>query len=237
MRRSGQTRSTLFLGLIAAVFVSLPAAAEDKRMDRTITVSATGQSSAVPDAARIQSGVTAEAATAREALTKNSAAMAKMIAGLKASGIDAKDIQTSSFHVEPRYTQPREGEPAVIDGYRVVNQVEVMARNLDKLGEVLDSLVTLGANQMHGLAFEVTNAETLRDDARKDAIANARRRAELYAAAAGAKVGQVVSIQEGSGGGPVPVFKMARASAMEAVPVERGTETLEASVTVTWALE
>jgi uncharacterized protein YggE len=217
---------------------TLPAIAEDKTMERTITVSATGAATAVPDAARIQTGVVFEAATAREALSGNNAAMAKLIAGLKDNGIEAKDIQTSSFNLNPRYTNPRDGQPAVIDGYQASNQVEVHVRDLDKLGEVLDRIVTLGANQMNGIVFEVSAAETLRDAARKDAIANARRRAELFAAAAGAKVGRVVQIAEGAGGEPRPYFRAGRvASAMEAVPVERGTQSLEANVTVTWELE
>jgi uncharacterized protein YggE len=189
-----------------------------------------------PDQARIVSGVTTEAATAREALSKNTEAMKKVIAGLKASGIEAKDIQTTSFHIEPRYTRPKEGEAPLIDGYRVTNQVQVLSRNLDRLGEILDQLVTLGANETAGLSFEVSEAETLRDEARKEAVANALRRAKLYAAAAGAEVGDVLTIQEGGDMGPRPM-PMARAMKMEAVPIERGTEMLEASVTVTWALK
>ncbi len=119
-----------------------------------------------------------------------------------------------------------------------MNQVQVHVRDLDKIGDVLDKLVTLGANQMNGITFEVSAAETLRDAARKDAIANARRRAELYAAAAGAKVGKVMAINEGGIAEPRPYFKAGRAAAaMEAVPVERGTQSLEANVTVTWELE
>ena len=163
--------------------------------------------------------------------------MKKLIAGLKSAGIDAKDIQTSNFSVQPRYTNPREGQVAVINGYQVQNQVSVRARDLSRLGEVLDSLVSLGANQMRGLSFEVSKAETLRDEARKAAIANAKRRADLYAAAAGAEVGQVISIAEDVvQAGPHPVA-FARAAAAEQVPIERGTETLEARVTVTWALK
>jgi uncharacterized protein YggE len=228
----------LALGILALATHAVPAVAEDKTMDRTITVSATGSATAVPDAARIQTGVVFEAATAREALSGNNAAMAKLIAGLKDNGIEAKDIQTSGFNLNPRYTNPRDGQPAVIDGYQASNQVEIHVRDLDKLGDVLDRIVTLGANQMNGIEFEVSAAETLRDAARKDAIANARRRAELYAAAAGAKVGRVVQISEGGGPEPRPYFKAGRvASAMEAVPVERGTQSLAANVTVTWELD
>jgi len=221
------------LALLAAV----PAALADNISDqRSITVSASGTVAAEPDQARISSGVTTEAATASQALARNSDIMKKVIAGLKASGIEAKDIQTTSFRVDPRYTRPREGEARAIDGYRVTNQVQVIARDLDRLGEILDQLVSLGANEMAGLSFEVSKAETLRDEARKEAVANAKRRAELFAAAAGAEIGEVLTIQEGGGMGPRPM-PMARAMKAEAVPLERGTEMLEASVTVTWALK
>ena len=224
------------LAVLALVTGAPAALAEDIREVRSITVTATGQVAAEPDQARITSGVATEAASASQALSRNSELMKKVIDGLKAEGIDAKDIQTTSFRVEPRYTRPREGEAPTIDGYRVVNQVEVLARNLDRLGDVLDRLVSLGANEMAGLTFEVSKAETLRDEARKEAVANAKRRADLYAAAAGAEVGEVLAIQEGGDVGPRPM-PMARAMRAEAVPIERGTETLEASVTVTWALK
>lgn len=224
--------------LMAGAASPSSATAEEKAMERTVTVSATGMATAVPDEARVQTGVVAEAATAREALSANNAAMTKLIAGLKENGIESKDIQTAGFNLNPRYTNPREGQAPAINGYQASNQVEVHVRNLDKLGDVLDKLVTLGANQMNGITFEVGAAETLRDAARKDAIANARRRAELYATAAGAKVGEVVSIVEGGAMEPRPYFKAGRAAAaMESVPVERGTQSLEANVTVTWKLE
>jgi uncharacterized protein YggE len=224
------------LALLLAAPAAVAGETEDVGEVRSVTVTASGEVTAEPDQARITSGVTTEAATAAQALSRNSELMQKVIDGLKADGIEAKDIQTTSFRVEPRYTRPREGEAATIDGYRVTNQVEVLARNLDRLGAILDRLVSLGANETAGLSFEVSQAETLRDEARKAAVANARRRAELYAAAAGAKVGEVLTIQEGGEPGPRPVT-MARAMKAQPVPIERGTETLDATVTVTWALK
>jgi uncharacterized protein YggE len=212
------------------------AQADDEKPRRAITVTASGTVAVVPDQARLSSGVITEAKTAREALTANTAAMQKVIAELKSAGIDAKDIQTASFRVDHRYTRPEEGKSAKIDGYTVTNDVQVLVRDLDKLGDVLDRLVSAGANQSSGLNFEVSKAETALDEARKQAVANARRRAELYAAASGASVGEVLTITEGEAFAPPrPVF--ARAMKAEAVPVERGTETLEASVTITWALK
>jgi len=228
--------SFVFPALIGLFLAAPVALAEDKDEQRSITVSASAEVAAEPDQARITSGVTTEAATAEQALSRNSEAMKKVIASLKESWVDAKDIQTTSFQVSPRYTRPREGEARVIVGYRVTNQVQVIARDLDRLGEILDKLVNSGANETGGLSFEVSKAETLRDEARKEAVANAKRRAELYAGAAGVELGEVLGIREGGGGGPAPIFR-ARAMQAEAVPVERGTQMLRASVTITWALK
>lgn len=212
-----------------------PLRAEEKAMDRLITVSATGYAYAEPDRATVTTGVASEADTAAAALSANTELIGKVVAGIKESGIDAKDIQTSNFSVEPRYTNPRDGAPPVINGYRVSNQVTLVVRDLKEIGGLLDKLVSLGANQVHGLAFEVSKAETLKDEARKEAVANARRRAELLATAAGAEVGDVVAIAEDlSYGGPRPMAM--RAAKAEAAPIEAGTETLEARVTVTWKL-
>lgn len=227
--------AALALTLATAAHAQQPA---EQTMQRTITVSASGSVDAAPDIARVQTGVVSEAETAGEALSANSAAMARMIKGLKEAGIEAKDIQTSSFRIEPRYTNHRDGRAPEINGYRVVNEVQLIVRAVGKLGGILDALVQIGANRMNGLSFEVSKAETLKDEARKIAIANARRRAELLATAAGAEVGDVVSISENvsHGGGPRPLA-MARSAKAEMVPIEGGSETLEANVTVTWALK
>lgn len=221
------------LGLIAMI---QPARADDKPL-RSISVSATGSVTAAPDEAHIATGVVSEGKTAREALDANTKAMKQLIDGIKALGIDAKDIQTSQLSVQPRYQSAKEGRPPAIAGYQVTNQVEIAVRDIKRLGEILDKAVTLGANQMHGIRFGVSKAETLRDEARRRAVANAMRRAKLYAEAAGASVGRVLAISEGdvaAGPRPMPYTRTAMASA---VPVEPGEQTLTAEVQVTWALE
>lgn len=236
MRSTTALRSATVLAASLLLALTTPLRAEDKPMDRLITVSASGYAYAEPDQARLSAGVTAEADSAEAALSANTELMRKVVDGLKEAGIDAKDIQTSNFNVEPRYTNPRDGSSPAINGYRVSNQVGILVRDLKSLGGLLDKLVSLGANQVYGLAFEVSKQETLKDEARKDAIANARRRAELLAAAAGSKVDEVMTIsEESSYGGPRPMAM--RAAKAEAAPIESGTETLEARVTVTWKLK
>ncbi len=207
--------------------------------ERTVSVSASGHVSATPDIASINTGVLTEASTAREAMNANSTAMTKLVEGIKAQGIDPRDIRTTGINVNPRYSTPRDGRPAVITGYSANNQVRIVVRDLKRLGEVLDAAISLGATQMSGISFEVSQAETLKDEARKSAMANARRRAELYAAAAGASVGNVIAISEDvQVEGPRPVLMgRAKSAAPAAMPIEVGSMELEAVVHVTWGLK
>lgn len=234
----GRTTPAIVAALIAAltwIGTAVPTSAQEKRTERTVTVGASGMVSVEPDVAHIATGVLSEAETAREALQRNSAAMKKVVDGLKGAGIDPKDVQTSRFGIDPRYDQPKDGRTARITGYRVVNQVRITARDISKLGELLDLVVTLGANQAGGISFDVSNAETLKDEARRQAIANALRRAKLFAEAAGATVGDVLTIAEDASMASPPIYS-GRAMAAESVPIERGSQTLEVRVQVTWAL-
>jgi uncharacterized protein YggE len=211
------------------------AAEGDKSAERYVSVSATGSVAADPDMASISTGVIVEADTAKDALARNSTVMAKLIDGLKALGIAAKDIQTTAVNVEPRYAPAKDGRPATISGYRVVNQVRLTVREVKRLGEMLDAAITLGANQVSGINFDVSNAETLKDEARKQAMVNAKRRAELYATAAGAQLGSVLTISEDVSSGPRPM-PLARSAMAGSVPIEAGTRTLTVEVHVTYAL-
>ena len=236
MRSLTQASAATALLLAAALVMVRPGmAADDKTAERFVSVSASGQVSAVPDLATISAGVLTEGDTARDALSRNNVAMARLIDGLKAAGIATKDIQTTNLNVSPRYTQAKEGRPATVSGYSVSNQVRITVRDIKKLGDLLDQAITLGANQMNRIAYEVSNAETLKDEARKLAMENARRRAQLYATAAGAQLGPVLRISENvteSG----PMLPKAGRMAMQSVPVEVGTEALEVEVHVTYAL-
>lgn len=233
-------RSLAGSGLLAFLVIAGPAAmchAEDQRLPRTVSVSATGMVNAEPDQAAISTGVIAEGETARAALNANTATMARLIDGLKAIGIAANDIKTITFNISPRYQNYKDGRPATLSGYQVHNQVRILVRALDTLGQVLDTAVTLGANQISGIEFQVSNAETLRDEARKQALANALRRAKLFAASANAEVGEVVAIAEEMAAPPLRSMVMTRgAMAADAVPIERGTQSLEVRVNVTWLL-
>ena len=213
------------------------AEAQERRAGRWVMVAGHGSVEAPPDSAAITTGVVSEAATARAALTANSAAMRKVIDGLKAAGIDAKDIQTQQFQISPRYRTYKDRGSQEIDGYTVRNQVEVKVRDITRLGEILDQVVTLGANQASSITFLVSDAEKRKDEARKLAIENAMHRARLLAEAAGAKLGPVLTITEEVMGPRPPRPMVARSMSAESVPIESGSETLSVRVEVAFGLE
>jgi uncharacterized protein len=204
----------------------------------SITVVGSGEVGAKPDMAQIQVGVVTQAPSAAKALADNNEAMDKLFKTLAERGIRDKDIQTSNFSVSPQYRQPQPGQPQQeIVGYQVSNQVAVKVRQLQTLGKVLDDLVTKGANQVHGITFSVAEPESLLDQARLKAIADARRKADLYARAARTKLGRVLLIEEATPRVPRPVgFGMAMERAA-AVPVAPGEQEYHASITVTYALD
>jgi uncharacterized protein YggE len=208
-------------------------------MQRTISVTGEGKAVAKPDMATIQAGVVSQAATAKEALAANSTAMQAVLGELEKRGIASEDVQTSQFNVSPMYKHDERGRTAPeVTGYQVTNQVRVRVRDLKKLGEVLDGLVKAGSNQMSGISFGLNEPQGVLDEARIEAIADARRRAELYAKAAGVRVGKVQKINEQNVRFPQPVA-MARSYAMaaEAVPVAAGQEEFHVTIDMTFALE
>lgn len=230
----------LALGLCAAV-IGQPAHAETSaRPVATITLQGQGTISLAPDMAVVTARVVTPAKTAPEALSQNTAAITKVIAEIKAAGILAKDIQTSGFSIYPRYdnSNTRNGEPAVITAYEVGNGVTIQIRDLTKLGSILDAVVRSGANSIGGINFQISDAADKQDVARKAAVADARRKADLYASAAGVTLGRLLSISEAGTSAPRPYAmraqKMTESNA--AVPIEAGEETLSASVTMIWEL-
>jgi uncharacterized protein len=215
--------------------------APDGTLPRIITVSGLGEVKTKPDLAIINTGVTTEATTAQEALSKNTTAMTAVMNALKAAGIADDDIQTSNFSVSPQYPpyQPNQTTPPRISGYQVSNQVTARVKDLAKLGSTLDALVRAGSNQISGISFDVNEPKPMLDDARKKAVADARAKAKLYAGGAGVSLGRVVQISE-SGGVIMPhqpMYRMAAQDAAASVPIAAGQQTLSANVSITYEIQ
>ena len=174
-----------------------------------LNVSAQAEARRVPDVATISAGVVTQAADGNTAMRQNAEQMAKVMAAIKAAGIAEKDIQTSGISLNPQYRYA-ENEAPSITGYQATNTVSLKVRDITKLGKVLDSLASQGANQINGPTFQIDQPEPVYDEARLAALKKARDRAETYAKALGLSVRRIVSISEGGGGfRPVPMMAMA----------------------------
>jgi uncharacterized protein len=220
--------------MVAGGLAAGPALAEDAPV-ATISVTGEASVSVPPDLAQIDAGVSTEAKTAREASEANNAAMGKVLLALKGAGIEEKDFQTSRLSLQPQYAPNRTGPGAVI-GYRASNRVAIKLRDVTKVAGTIDLVVGAGANELGGINFTVSAASKLLDDAREQAIADARRKAELYARAAGVTLGAPVSISEDNAAGP-PQFRRMAAGIAASAPIATGEETLHVTVSVSWAIK
>ena len=214
-----------------------------------LSVTAEGRVERVPDIANFSAGVVTQADTAGEALTANSRRMNEVVSALKRAGIADRDIQTSSINLSPRYSNPelearsrpvppdRPITPRIV-GYEARNTVQVRVRKLGEMGRIIDTLVSQGANEVNGPSFALDEPASALDEARTEAIANARQRAELYARAAGMRVARILTITEGGGYYPVQEMAMARMAPPPAppTPVAPGEVTLGVSLSVQFEL-
>jgi hypothetical protein len=228
-------RFSLAASVIAGTLLAVPALAETVPPSM-ISVTGEASVSVAPDQAQIEGGVTSDAKTAREASEANNAAMGKVLLALKAAGVAEKDIQTSRLSLQPQYAANRSG-PSPVTGYRASNRVTVRLHDVTRVAGTIDTLVGAGATDIGGINFSVSNASKLLDDAREQAVSDARRKAEIYARAAGVTLGAPLSISEEGAPGPMPFRKMAVGMAASPAPVALGEETLQVTVNVSWAIK
>ena len=197
-----------------------------------ITVNGIGRVSTVPDEAEFSLGITTEGVTAGEALAANSRRMRELIDALKAAGVAERDIQTRDVSVGSDYDESGRSSDFVAS-----NTVSVLIRDLDRAGAVLDAATRAGANNVYGPSLTRSNRESLEAKALEDAVANARKRAEALAEAAGVGLGAVTAISESPPPVPYGDFALRAADTASSPPIEKGTQEIQATVTVTFAID
>jgi uncharacterized protein YggE len=220
--------------IAAAALAPLSAHAAEK-LDKLVTVTGEATVAAVPDNAVIHVGVSSQGKTARAASDANAKEMAVVLAAIKESGVADRDIQTTTLSLQPQYDPNKSGTARLI-GFQVNNQLAVKIRDIGRLSAVIDRAIAAGVNEMSGIEFVVSQQAKLLDQARAAAIADAHRKAELYANAAGVKVGRVMAISEEGSVAPPRLFQAMRVGASAAAAVAPGEQTLRAVVTVSFEL-
>ena len=230
--------------LLGATAWAAPAAAQQASITQTIAgtrldINATGEVTRVPDVAVITAGVVARSANASAALQETADRMDRMVAALKRAGVADRDIQTSNVSLNPEYRYPDNQAPQ-LTGYSASNQLTIRFRDIRNSGKILDALVAQGANQINGPTLTVDKPEAALDEARANAIAAGRARAELYARSLGMRVVRVVAVSESGGYAvppPAPPMPMMARAEMASTKIEPGEQKLQVSVAMTFELQ
>ena len=221
------------LAVAALVGVAQPQQARGQEADgpdRSITASGLGSVTTVPDRAHFSFGVQAQSRTASQALEAADAQLTRVVAALRSAGIAQADIQTEQISLSPRTSE----DGVQIVGYMAVSSVSVRVRNLDRAGPVVDAAVGAGANQVYGPSLTRSDQEAVYRSALKAAYADARAKAQALAEAAGVTLGAMTSTVEGGASAPMPLAA-GRAEDAKAT-IEPGTQEIQASVSVTFAV-
>ena len=226
----------LALGFALSLPLMAPLAGTALAEGATVNVIGEVTLQATPDMATVMLGVSTDGETAAATLSANNAAVTAVLKRLADAGIEDRDLQTSNLSLNPNWVGYDSGSMPSIANYTAMNMLNVRVRDLSQLGMILDVSVMDGANTLNGITFELSDPRPVMDEARKAAFADAKARAELLVAAAGGKLGAIVSITEtpnyASGS---PMFR-SDAAAASPVPVATGQIGMAASVSVTFEL-
>lgn len=172
----------------------------------TVSFSGEGKVVAKPDIAKINLSIVTDALTSKVAQDENSKKSKALTDYLKKQNVDDKDIKTTGYNIYPQYRYPQYGGQPTITGYQVNQSMEVKVRDLSKVSNVLDGVVSAGANQINGLSFEIDNPEALKAEARGKAIADAKKKASELKNQVGISLGKIVNFSENTGGYPMPIY-------------------------------
>jgi uncharacterized protein YggE len=211
--------------------------------EHTISVSGTGTVTLMPDVADLQLGVLTSRPTVKAAQADAAVAMTRILAALKALGIDDKDIQTSNVSLQPIYDYSSGINPPRITGFQMSNSVAVTIRDLTKLGDAIDNSLAAGATSLDGVDFRVEDQTGAEAQARQAAMAEAKSKAQTLATAAGITIGGVASISETSAPIPYPIMYGAAAPAAAvdgskvATPIQAGTTDVTITVNVVYLIQ
>jgi len=212
-----------------------PSPSADTPASNTITVSASGKVSQVPDVARVSLGVSQTKPTVQAARQAAATRMTNIIAAMKALGVADADIQTVGLNLYPQYAN---GSSTKIVGYTVGNQIQITVRDLDKADDVVDTATAKGATEVDGISFDIADPAKALNDARVSAIAAAQASAAAMASAAHLSLGSVISITDTSPASPIVYGGLPGrfAAADAATPIQPGSQDVSANVTVVFAI-
>ncbi len=204
----------------------------------TIFVTGRGEVLVAPDRARVQVGMETQARTSQQAAQENNRKQAAILAAIRKLGIADANIQTLNYSVSPVQRYDDKLRRVVIDGYQVSNIVQVETDKLELAGQIIDAGLNNGANRVAGLDFIVKDRAKAQDQALTEAVASARRQAEVAARAAGGTIVELIELTINEFERPEPRGMVAMAMKVESAdapaPISAGMNTVSVSVGTRW---
>ncbi|MES2416523.1 MAG: SIMPL domain-containing protein [Patescibacteria group bacterium] len=220
----------------------------NKENQNIITVTGHGEVKAIPDIATFSLSIRAEAKTVKEADAKVAVIEKKVLDFLKTSNILEKDIKTESVSFNPKYESKNiapctqygcTSSNPIIVGYESYENITVKVRNTDDAGAIKQGLGALGVENLYGPNFAIDDEDTLKADARKQAIDDAREKAKILSRDLGVRLGHITSFNE-SGNYPMPMMyaKAMDGAGVESAPASlpKGENTISSDVTITYEI-
>jgi uncharacterized protein len=227
----------LMIGVLAVLVLAVAAAGQAEQRELTpvpsLTAGGRGEVRVTPDLVALRLGAAFQAQEAVKAQAQVNQVMQNTIARLKEMGIPEAQIRTETISLWPEYRQEQRDRGRII-GYRASNVVLVRLKEINRIGEVIDAAVGAGANQLHGISFEVEDDRAARQQALQRALADAHAKGQVMAAAMGLRLVSVLDVNEGPADMIRPPMPMARMAAEVATPVQPGQVQVQAEVTVRW---
>lgn len=185
------------LGFIALGILSLLRERIVNPNEYQVSFTGEGRVFAKPDIAQIQVAVkTDRVKDAVKAVQQNTEKMNRVIDKIKGLGIEEKDIKTTSYRLTPAYDYNRDTGERTLAGYDVYQEVTVKIRDLNKVGQAIESTTQAGANQVGSISFTIDDLEIVKKEAREDAVAKAKAKAEEMSKLTGIKLGKLVDVYE-----------------------------------------
>jgi uncharacterized protein len=160
-------------------------AAEPAEEDKRGTISVTGIASEYypPDIVTITLSIETISKTASDSVAQNSMRAEKVVSKLKTLvDLSSGDsVKTSSYSVRPVYEYDNVKKRNVLTGYRVINQVTVRTKKIETVGVLIDKAIEMGANQVQGITFTLTDEKDYCGSVLKRATERAEREATVVA--------------------------------------------------------
>ncbi len=210
---------------------------------RTVTVSAEGKTTAAPDLATISFSVLSQGVDPTSVSNDNNKKMSAVTQFVAAKGVESKDMQTTAYDLQPNYQYDKNYQNRTIVGYTLAQTVTIKVRDFTKIPDILSGLAPLGVNQIGGVNFSFEDQDKFIAIARNDAITKVKQKAIIMAQAAGASLGEVITVSENPNF-PIPYYPYAAkadvalgSGSPQAPQIQPGSEDVTDNVTITYSLQ